>query len=417
MELDATLLRNFAIALFIGAVVGVDRERHDGHNFAGLRTFILIALVGAMSGWLGQVGGLQWLLPLGMLGLAGLLARPHANTTGAVPEHVQGLTTEMAALLVYLLGAGAVMGYPEISAAVAVAASALLTFKDPLHNVVRQLGPDDVPAVLKLLFASLVVLPLLPDRAVDPWEVINPFKLWWLVVLVSGLSLLGYIAVRVLGERAGLLLTGLFGGLVSSTAVTWTAARQAKAGQGSVDALAASILLAWTLMFARVPLEVAFVEPSLLPRLVWPMLAMGVVAALGAVVLILRDTTQAPEPHDVGLKNPFSLVGAVQFGAFFAAVLMGVEAAHRWLDPSWLYAIAALAGTTDVDAITLSMAEAAGRGIELEVAAHCIVIAAFTNSVVKTGIAAGFGGRPLGMRVGLVAAVSGAAGLLAAWWL
>lgn len=414
--LDVPLLQNLATALFIGALVGVDRERRAAGGtptFGGFRTFMLIALGGATATWLSGALGLPWLVQTGLLGLCGMLAVSYHTAAGSGPP--PGLTSEIAAVIVYLLGAACTGGYAEMAVVIAIATSGLLAFKAPLHAMAAQIGPDDLSAGLKLLFATFIVLPLLPDTPVDPWGALVPYRLWWLVVLISGLSLLGYAAVRILGERRGLALTGLFGGLVSSTAVTLSAARESKALPLGASAFAMSAMLAWTVMFVRVLVEVAFVNPRLLGGLSWPIGAMAVTAGLAALWLGTRPRGAA-EAGEITLRNPFSLWEAIKFAALFAGVLVVVELARRSLDARALYAIAALAGTTDVDAITLSLAELAGRELDDRVAIDAILIAAVSNTLVKAGMVAALGSREMSARLlpaaGLLAVVGVGAALL-----
>src|SRR4029453_9942994 len=201
-----------------------------------------------------------------------------------------GLTTEIAALVVFLLGGLVVYGYRDLAVILGIATSAVLAYKAPLHGLVARLSQDDIYAGLKLLIATFIVLPILPDKPIDPWGAINPSKLWWLVILISALSLAGYVASRWLGSHHGTALTGLFGGLASSTAVTLALARRSKErdARGLANGLAAGVLIAWTVMFVRIAAEVAYVHPPLLQSIWVPVGAMGfVVAAVAGVFYIL----------------------------------------------------------------------------------------------------------------------------------
>lgn len=416
--LDPLLLRNFAIALFIGALVGVDRERRAtepdaGPSFGGLRTFMLVALAGASASWLTAILGTPWLVGVGLLALVGLLGVAYAVTN--LGSGTAGLTGEVAAVVVYLLGAASVAGQPEVAVVLAIVTSALLAFKTPLHAWVAQVDEEDLASALKLLFATFIVLPLLPDTAIDPWGVIVPYRLWWLVVLVSGLSLLGYVAVRVLGTGRGLVLTGLFGGLASSTAVTLSAARQSKAETSGPDALAMSVLVAWGVMFVRVIVMVGVVNRALVPQVAPAMVAMAVVTGLAAAWFGRRD---AGTVDGLELRNPFSLWEASKFALVFGVVLVVEELARRFVDPQWLVVIAALAGTTTVDPITLSVADLAGGTLSAGLAVTAIVVASLSNTVVKWAIVAVLGTRALAVRVGLaglVVVVVGVVVLMVTW--
>ncbi len=281
-ELDFDTVRDFATALLIGTLLGIERERHkqsDGDiSVGGLRTFILFAMLGAIGGWLAKLLDFPWILVAVVLATLVAVVASYVLAARVQPDAL-GLTTELAALAICLLGAMVMLGHREIAVALAIAIAAALAYKQPLHGMVSRLGAEDVYAGVRLLAATFIVLPLLPDRAIDPWGALNPQKLWLLVLLISGLSLVGYVAVRLLGPDRGIPLTGLTGGLVSSTAVTLSFARQSREkGQArSAPAFACGILIAWGVMFLRVLATVLIVNRALLPRLVLPFLGMAAV--------------------------------------------------------------------------------------------------------------------------------------------
>ena len=421
--LDISTWQAFGIALLIGALVGLEREKHraeeGGGELAGLRTFIVVAEIGAIAGWLSQALAAPWMVGLALamvavIVVAGYVVAAQAGSTSL------GLTTEMATLVVCLLGALTTLGHTALAIGLAVVTAAVLAYKQPLHGIVARLGQDDVHAGLRLLIAAFIVLPLLPDRPVDPWGALNPASLWRLVLLIAGLSLIGYVATRWLGEQKGTALTGLTGGLVSSTAVTLSFAKQSReAGAPSVArALAGGLLLAWAVMFVRVVIEVFVVNPAIVPRVLPPFVAMAAVAAAWGLWLILRGTRGAESrggADSVPLKNPFSLTAAIKFAAFFALVLVVVKVAQSQFSETGLYAVAALAGLTDVDAITLSMAEQARSG-DVTVAVWAIVVAALTNTVVKAGMAVTLGSPALRRHVLPATAAVLAAGAVGGWW-
>jgi uncharacterized membrane protein (DUF4010 family) len=271
--------------------------------------------------------------------------------------------------------------------------AAVLAYKQPLHGLVAKLGWDDVFAGERLLIATFIILPLLPDRTLDPWDALNPYKLWLLVILISSLSLVGYVASRWLGAGRGTVLTGITGGLVSSTAVTLSFARRSRDEPRAAPALACGILLAWAVMFGRVLVMVLAVNADLLVQLLVPFAAMAVLA-LAAAWLLYRRGGNSADADDVPLKNPFSLRAAAQFAVLFAAVLLLVKVTQAYLPGGGVYVLAALAGLTDVDAITLSMAEYA-KANPATVAATALVIAAISNTLVKCGMVASLGGKAL----------------------
>jgi len=394
-ELDFDTVRDFATALLIGTLLGIERERHkqsDGDiSVGGLRTFILFAMLGAIGGWLAKLLDFPWILVAVLLATLVAVVASYVVAARVQPDAL-GLTTELAALAICLLGAMVMLGHREIAVALAIAIAAALAYKQPLHGMVSRLGAEDVYAGVRLLAATFIVLPLLPDRAVDPWGALNPQKLWLLVLLISGLSLVGYVAVRLLGPNRGIPLTGLTGGLVSSTAVTLSFARQSreKGHARSAPAFACGILIAWGVMFLRVLATVLIVNHALLPRLVVPFLAMAAVTAGLAWVMYRRAADNGSAGSGVPLSNPFSLTSAAKFAALFALVLLLVAFVQQNFPPEGVYVVAALAGTTDVDAITLSMSEYARRG-DVAVAVTAIVIAALTNTVVKALMVVGLG--------------------------
>jgi uncharacterized membrane protein (DUF4010 family) len=419
VELDYTVARNFAIALFIGALVGIDREKRkasaDPVAIGGIRTFILFAEAGAVSAWLSVHLSNPWIFAAGVVSISALVVAGYLASTRVSPDSL-GLTTEAAAMAVFLLGGASMFGYPELAVGLAIVTSSVLAFKQPIHGLVEKIGTDDLYAGLKLLIATFIALPLLPNQPLDPWGALNPYKLWLLVILISSLSLVGYIAVRWLGQGRGTAITAIAGGLVSSTAVTLSFAREsgeaARAKAGPL--LVGGILLAWMVMFGRVVVEVAVVNRALLPALLVPILSMGMAAAIGAGWLLMRGGSAGPRSgSDVPLKNPFSLTAAIRFALLFAAVMLVVALVQHYLPGRGLYAVAALAGLTDVDAITLSMASCSGDGsCTPQNAVGSIVIAALTNTLVKAGMVFSLGAATMRLPILAASGAIVAAGLL-----
>ena len=409
---------DFAMAILLGALVGVEREKRKGDDHevaqvAGLRTFILLAVLGACAGYLSRGAAVPWILAAALL-IVGAFVVVGYLVTSRASQGGKGLTTEIAAIVVFLLGAMVMLGNHEIAIGVGVVTAAVLAYKRPLHGFVRRLGWDDVFAGLRLLIATFIALPLLPDRPIDPWGALNPYALWLLVILISGLSLVGYALTRWLGPGKGALITGLAGGLVSSTAVTLSFSREARTAPENTTALACGILLAWAVMFARMLVLVAVMNRTLLASMLIPFGVMAMVVGGFAALFYYRDAARpAAAKGDLKVANPFSLIAAAKFAAFFAVVLVAVKIAQENFPADGVYAVAALAGLTDVDAITLSMSEFARNGAA-HVAVAAIVIAAVVNTLVKCGIAVFVGGLPLGKPLLLTTSVMLVAGLAAA---
>jgi len=400
--IDLPTVRDFGTALLIGALVGIEREKRKSAEaeagIGGLRTFVLLALLGAISGWLTNALHMPALLVAVLVVVGAVVLAGYVLAARTRPDSL-GLTTESAALAVCLLGAMTTLGYRELAVALSIVTAAVLAYKQPLHGLVAKLDWDDIFAGLRLLIATFIVLPLLPSRAVDPWGALNPYSLWLLVLLISSLSLVGYVGSRWFGADRGTVLAALTGGLVSSTAVTLSFARQCQEDprKGTGYTLACGVLIAWCIMFGRVIAEVVVVNRALVAQVLIPFGVMGATAAIAAWVLFRRGASEverAPKAETVRLRNPFSLTEASKFAAFFAGVLLVVKFVQIRFPGEGLYMVAGLAGLTDVDAITLSMAEYAKSG-DARVAVNAIVVAALTNTTVKCGIVAMLGGAVL----------------------
>ena len=367
---------------------------------------------GAAAAWLSKSLQAEWILPAVLLILGVLVV---AGYTVTAKRRSFGLTSEIAAVVVFLLAAMVMYDQQVVAVALAVVTAAILAYKQPLHSFVDRLGWDDVYAGVRLLIATFIALPLLPNEPIDPWGALNPYKLWLLVILISSLSLVGYVLTRWLGPARGAALTGATGGLVSSTAVTLSFAKEAREKPKKSAALACGILFAWVVMFVRVVILVGIVNRALLTHVLVPFAVMAIVAGAIAAWLYYRNGTAgaAAAKGDVDLKNPFSLMEAARFGAVFAVVLLAVKLVQAYFPPQGMYFVAALAGLTDVDAITLSMAEFAKSG-DAAIAVIAIVIAAVSNTLVKCGLAVGLGGQAFGRNLIVATAATLLAGLAAA---
>lgn len=377
------------IAILIGALIGIEREkrqREEGdENAAGLRTFILLAMAGALSAWLALDTDEMWIFVGAGLASAMLILAGYLSHVRVAPQNF-GLTTEVAALVTFLLGGTAVFTYPLLAVALAIATSAVLAFRRTLHGLVERLGWNDIFAGLKLLIVIFIVLPVVPRYPVDPWGALNPYSLTWLVILIAGISFLGYVASRWMGAGRGAAVTGLVGGLVSSTAVTLSLARRSREATGDAEAsaLAAGVLLSWMVMFVRVVIEAAVVNPSLVTLLAIPMGSMALIATAGALLLLRRHDGVADGNAALALKNPFSLSFAIKFAALLAAITLLVELASDGVPGAGVYLVAAVAGIADVDAITLSLAGKAKTG-PAGPAVAAIAVAVLSNTLVKCG--------------------------------
>jgi uncharacterized membrane protein (DUF4010 family) len=397
--MDLKLLQALGTALFIGALVGTERTKHR-EGFAGLRTFILFAELGAVLGWLSITLGSVVLFATGLMCVTLVVAAAYIIQK-RTPDDTYGTTTEIAAIVVYVLGGLSMTGHATLAVALGIVTAALLATKEALHQGVRRINQVELLAALRLLFASFIVLPLLPQRPIDPWGAINPYKLWLLVILISALSMVGYIAVRVLGAARGVLVTGFFGGIVSSTAATLTFARQSRENPNSGYALVAGTLISWTVMFLRVIVLVAAMRWALLRLVLGPLLVLAVVGG-GLCFLALRRAhgefgTTALLPREASFQNPFKLMSAIKFALVFATILLAAKLVSRYAPGGGLYWLSAIAGSTDVDALVLSIADIGRSDPSMNVVlARSILIASVANTLFKFGLGASLGAKSLG---------------------
>jgi uncharacterized membrane protein (DUF4010 family) len=386
MELNTAW--QFGAALGLGMLIGLERERTRGEEriFAGVRTFSLVALLGATSVFAGIQAGTPWIVGVVFLAVVAVVAVAYYVTAkgGSV-----GATTEVSLLLTFFIGSMCAWNQVGVAGAITVAAMLLLALKGWLHNLARHIEASDVEATLKFAIITLIVLPLVPNTNFGPegLEVINPYKTWLMVVLIAGLNFLGYVLVKVVGREHGLGITGLLGGLVSSTAVTLSFSQRSRIEPGLAAVLALAILLAWTVMFFRVVLEVGVVNMPLARDVALGMLLMGTVSLSICFLLWRRGRSTETAEVESG-HNPFELGDAIKFGALFAVVIFAASAAQAYFGDTGLYLAGALAGLTDVDAIALSMANLARQDPSSSAAAaRTIVIAVISNTMVKCGMA------------------------------
>ncbi len=413
------IFRRIGLALAIGLLFGLERgwhqrERSQGERIAGVRTFAIAALLGGVSGW---ITSLTAPIVLGgvFLGLCGLLAASYWLSQRANDD--VGLTTEISFLLTFLLGAASVLGHMSATAAIAVIAALLLSMKSQLHRWVAHIERLELEALLKLALISVVILPLVPDQGYGPGASLNPYQIWWAVVVVAGLSFFGYVAIRIGGANLGILVTGLFGGLASSTSTTLSLSRLVHAQGDLAQPAAAGIVIAGSVTFLRILGLVAIFEPSLLLPLVAPMGIMAGIALGGAGLLMLRSANETGRQGKLeGIANPLEFRAALAFGALLALVLVAVHTLKAWIGTSGVYAAAALSGTTDVDALTISVSKLVGDDLTTASGATAIFIAVAVNTCVKAGIPFAVAGRSTGLRVGLIYAGAIAGGAVSLWY-
>ncbi len=402
------------IAIAIGFIIGLERgwkgrAAEEGMRVAGLRTFGLIGLLGGLWGLLSQSYG-QWLLGFAFLALAAMLVVGHTISVTVTKDY--GITTSVAALITFALGATAVTGAIHIAVTGAIVTAMILGLKPVLHGWVRHLDYDELSAILKLALIWIVILPVLPDRGYGPWQAINPYEIWWLVVLIAGISFAGYVAIKVVGASKGLLITGFLGGLVSSTAAAINLSKLAQ-NRSRVAVICGAILLAESIMFPRLLLEIAVVKRELLIPVLLPLLLMTGIMLVGVFLLWQKQTRSNEEKLPV--TNPFQIKMALQFGLFLAVIMFLARAFMAWFGETGIYLVALVSGFADVDAITLSLASMAGKDLTANTAVNGIIIAAIVNTLFKTMLALFIAGQQMLWKllpVALAASVMGGISLL-----
>ncbi|HDQ73210.1 MAG TPA: DUF4010 domain-containing protein [Chloroflexi bacterium] len=385
---QASLFYRFGAALAIGFLVGLQREYAyggpDREIFAGIRTFALMSLIGCTAALVAEVLEAPWafISIFTVLGLLIAVAHSIDAWRGGV-----GLTTEVSAIATILAGALCYWEYLSLAAALAVATTVLLSLKFETERFVQQITREDLYATLKFAVITVIILPVLPNQTFGPppLDVLNPYKIWLMVVFISGISFSGYILVQIVSPRQGIGLTGLLGGLASSTAVTLSFSERSQREKDLTKPFALAIIVAWTVMFARVLVAVGTLNSALLREIWMPMLASALVGLGYCVYLYLSQRTSSEGGVDI--SNPFELGPAIKFGLLYALILLISKAAQTYLGDTGLYISGFVSGLADMDAITLSVTELSNTGsIELTTAARTIVLAAMANTITKGSI-------------------------------
>jgi uncharacterized membrane protein (DUF4010 family) len=411
-----TLLERLLLALAVGLLIGVERgwqerEVRDGGRAAGVRTYALIGLLGGICALVSTFVG-NLFLGAALLAFAAGLAMFEWREAEA--NNSASATGLIAGLVAFVLGAYAVLGNMVVAGASGIAATVILAERATLHAFVANLKWVELRSALLLLVMTFVLLPLLPDRAIDPWGALNPRQLWLMIVIIAGLSYVGYICVKLAGDRAGLLYAAAAGGLVSSTTVTWTYARLAREHAQSSMPLVAGVAVAWTVSLLRMS-AIAIV---LAPGLAWPLLSVLLLPALfllGLAALMFRRSAEVSEKSPLQLTDPFEVTEVLKFGALLTAVTLAAKLAGTGTQQLGLIPLAAVSGFVDVDPITLSVSRLAGGTVSFTYAATVILIAGAANLLCKTALAVALGSREFALY--LTSAAIGVGVSAAALWM
>lgn len=401
------LFHRLGIALAIGLLVGLERgwrsrDEAEGERTAGLRTYALVGLLGGASGALSSMSSP---VVLAAIFASFALAFTLFSWLEAASERNFSVTGVVAGLLTFALGALAVLGDARAAVGAAVAMTLVLALKAPLHSWLRRIKWPELRAALILLVMSFLLLPLLPDRPIDPWQVFNPAEIWLFAILIAGMSFAGYVAVRTLGQQRGIAVAAFAGGMTSSTATTLSMARLARRYPDASRLLAGGVLIAGMSMLTRVLLIAAALNMKIAAALALPLISATLVLMVASAMLMLRvDRRETPQATTLlEIKNPLELGLAIKLAAVIGAVMIAAKMLLAALGAPGLYLLAAVSGIVDVDALTLSMARLGDA--QTNDAVSAILLAVGTNTAAKAAIATFTGGRQMGWIVGGVSAL------------
>lgn len=409
-------LTTLAISFGLGLLIGLQRQASDNDLMAGVRTFTLIALLGTICGFLTRELSNPFMLPVIGLAITGLLLMANyikfrRQGTGGI-----GQTTEVAALLVFAIGAYLVLGNRVIGVVTGGGVAILLYLKEHLHGFIDRLKNKELKAIMTFAGISLVILPVLPNETFGPMDVLNPYNMWLMVVLIVGISVVGYFIYKFAGAKVGVISNGILGGMISSTATTVSYSRMAKSTPAIGRMAAFVITAASAIALIRVLVEVGVIIPDKLPQIMLPLLAEFVIMAgicVGLFYMINQNQqdTKLPEPD-----NPAQFKSALVFGLLYGLILLAVAYAKEEFGNNALYIVAIISGLTDVDAITLSLSQLMKKGdLAASSGWKLILLASLANLLFKGIMAAVLGGKRLIRWIALSFGISIVTGLLIIW--
>lgn len=417
--MDLTIFQQLGVATALGALIGLERERKHqiGHYdaYAGIRTYALIALSGSLAYILSIYSMVFFAVVSGgfmLLLISGYILS--AKKTGSL-----GMTSEVASVVVYMIG---ILSGMELFVEATMVSLLVLTFlllKIPLHSWAKKIKYEELVSTLEFMIVAFVVLPILPNQAYGPYGFFNPYLVWLMVVFISGISFVSYIAIKLWGTKKGLTLTGFLSGFISTTALSFSLASQSKKNIKVVYPYVLAMIVASAAMLLRVVIEVTALNFDLLEVLLIPFLSMAIVGGVASVFIWWKSdgVNEKIDETSVKLESPFSLMPALKFALFFVAVLFLSKFAANNMGDKGLYITSFLSGFVDVDAITISMSNLAKTGLDRDVAVTSIVIAVIVNTLAKAGVFFVFGSRKLAKNIGLVLVFMSIAGILSLFFI
>jgi uncharacterized membrane protein (DUF4010 family) len=413
---DLEILQQLGVATALGALIGLERERkhhleHIIDSYAGIRTYALIALAGSLAYTL-SVYSMSFFAVVS----AGVLLLLIIGYVLGVKKHGGlGMTSEIASVLVYMIGILCGMKLFVVATMVSLLVLTFLLLKAPLHNWAKKIKYEELVSTLEFLIVAFVVLPILPNQSYGPYGFFNPYLIWLLVVFVSGMSFVSYIAIKFFGTRKGLTLTGFFSGFISTTALAFSLSAQSKKNPKVVCPYVLAMIVANFGMLLRVLIEVMVLHFDLAGILLIPILSMATVGGVAGLYLwrkILKGKGKVRGDTSLKLESPFRLVPALKFALLFVTVLLISRFAVQTLGQGGIYLTSFFSGFVDVDAMTVSMANLAHTDLSDSIAVTAIIITVIVNTLVKVGVFFVFGAREVAKGVGLVLVLISVAGLL-----
>lgn len=386
------LFQSIAVVVFIGLLIGLEREysrKKEEKIFAGIRTFPLIGLFGFTSALVSSIA-VEWLYAIFFLGFAILSTAAYYS---AAVRGRRGGTSEIAGFLVFILGSMVFWGYMLLPVIIAIIITSFLSLKIQLHSFVGKVNAEDIYATLKLAIITLIILPVLPNKTFGPLDVLNPVHIWYMVIFVSGLSFLGYVLIKLYGNKKGIFFTSILGGMVSSTAYTFSISKKSINEENLSFNYAASIISASSMMFIRALIIIAALNTAFAKTLVLPFL---IFASIGFLIYLIfyKKSTQTDE-NEIILSNPFELKSAFLFGIIFGATIFLTKLAQVYLGNQGVYIASSLAGFSSIDAIIISLSNFFNKTIQPIEAKRAIIFATLTNTIIKMFIAFFWGSKLL----------------------
>lgn len=393
--MEPLFIQNSILSLVLGFLIGLQREMHTIYSnktqdFGGARTFSMISLFGYLSAWFSTFFPYFFLIASVMMGL--LLIAAYIVNSVSIAE--KGATTEFAALVTFVIGGMLNYTLPIFAVFITIIVLFVLNIKDTVREYEQTITKKDLSAAILFMIMTFVILPILPDRAIDPMGLVNLYRIWVMVVLVAGISFFGYIAIRILGSTRGIGVAGLFGGLVSSTAVAMSMARRVHENGFLAKNLALGIALASSMMLIRAGLEMWVINPAITRLFIIP-IAVGSLFGYGYIAMLYFTSKRENISQNIEFKNPFDLKEALVMGVVFGATLALITLSNRYVGDMGVYAVALISGIADVDAIILSLSSLAKNGLNPSTAQYGILIAIISNTLAKAALVLFFGKFPL----------------------